>query len=479
MNDEEFETFHFLKLDEFFAQYLTQTSATPILESIKNAASLLEAGKKVNFDFSVFDVLTSSNSRPGPKPPSVTVSSRSPKTETKASKPQKSEIEPLIPKGKQIPTFYGPKENSKEASTILQLSKLDKISTDKIEPLIQGFCHLPRCFAPLLLKLRGLTTGEKLSKFWNKNILGRDYNERFFNFIIGNDDRDFIFPSDLIPFVKAIVKTHNSLKFLKEEELFQEKFIDFIIARCFYIMDDELRGTVGLYQFRKVDLASMFYKAERMTDVNDSQHAFNYQHFYVTFCKFWDLDSDGDGYLNKEELLKFNDSGITPIVIERYFQAGFYPRSSNRKKLIDFISFSYLLMSSEDKTNLTSINFWYKLCDLDDDGILSLKEVEDLYKTQYERMRITGHETISFDNIFKQLIDIVSPEDSSFITLSDLVKSKMADVFFNTLFDLQKFLIKEYQFPSMDPDMEDMSKKFTPWEIYVMIEYDQLVSEDA
>ena len=288
--------------------------------------------------------------------------------------------------------------------------------------------------------------------------------------------RDYVKPNDLTPFVRRIVETHVSLQFLKEEALFQEKFVDFIVTRCFFIMDTDLRGTASLHQFRKMDLAGVFYNAEKMSDVNDSHHIFNYQHFYVAFCKFWDLDGDSDGFITKDDLMKFNDSAILPIIIERFFQSSFYPRLSNKKQTMDFTSFAYFLMSSEDKTNLTSINFWYRLCDLDDDGVLSLKEIEELYDMQFERMRITGNETIPFEDIIRQLMDMVHAQDTAYVTVSDLLTSKLADVFYNTIFDLQKFLIREYQFQP-NSNFDDMTKHLSPWELYVLIEYDQLVNE--
>ncbi|OHT14025.1 phosphoprotein phosphatase [Tritrichomonas foetus] len=471
----EFYTFQELKLDEFFAYYLTDPAKRGIFQAISSAARDLEAGKRADFDFSVFDAPSQLQSK---RPPSITASvTRMPIVDERIDTKIKKDDQ-IILAGEKIPTFYGAKENAKEVSNLNEYAKLDKVPADKLGALIQAYCKLPRCFAPLLLRTRDIGTGEKLKAFWEKYLLNKDPNERFFRLIVG-DERNFIFPSDLTPFVRVIVETHASLQFLKEEALFQEKFIDFIVTRCFYAMDSDLRGTIGVQQFRKMDLAQIFYKAERMQDVNDSQHIFNYQHFYVAFCKFWDLDGDSDGFISKDDLLKFNDSAISPVIIERFFKSTAYPRSTNRKKEIDFTSFAYFLMSSEDKTNLTSINFWYRLCDLDDDGLLSIKEIEDLYHTQYERMRITGNETIPFEDIFRQLIDMINPEGAAYVTVQDLLKSKMADVFFNTLFDLQKFLIREYQFPLVNAELDEMTKKLSPWEVYVLIEYDQLVNDGA
>jgi serine/threonine-protein phosphatase 2A regulatory subunit B'' len=136
-------------------------------------------------------------------------------------------------------------------------------------------------------------------------------------------------------------------------------------------------------------------------------------------------------------------------------------------------------MCTEDKTNLTSINFWYRLCDLDDDGVLSLHEISQLYALQYERMGITGNETIPFLDILRQLIDAINPADASVVTIADLLASKQAPVFFNTLVDLQKFLVHEYQAPQFDQDADELARKLTPWEFYILSEYDSLVNDNG
>jgi serine/threonine-protein phosphatase 2A regulatory subunit B'' len=152
---------------------------------------------------------------------------------------------------------------------------------------------------------------------------------------------------------------------------------------------------------------------------------------------------------------------------------------STKKPMIDLREFSYFLISTEDKTSPTAINFWFKLCDLDDDRVLSITEIELLYDVQFERMRITGNETIAFSDIVRQLMDMVRPENLGRVTLKDLLRSKMTDMFFNILFDLQKFLLREYQSPLMNTGFDEATKNMSPWEIFVLIEYDQLVSDAA
>lgn len=463
-----------LKLDGFFSQWLTDVSTLKILNEIAATADALEQNQAVDFDFSLFNE-TKTTSRPQPKLPQTMVT------------PQKSVINPTMTKSNlgritlepfeniQIPTFYGPGDPSQEMNEVKALIKSDVITTQVLDIILKEQCSLPGCFAPVIIKLYG-SDASKFLNFYEKHIAGRDPDERFFRFCAG-PHKNAIVPNDLTLFVQSIIETHESLNFLENEPLFQEKFVDFIVTRCFYQMDTELRGTASVMQFRKYGIASIFLNAFQMPDINETHHIFNYQHFYVAFCKFWDLDVDNDGFICKDDMFKFNDSTISPLIIERFFKSNSYPRNQSKRQVIDFPAFSYFLMSSEDKTNRTSINFWYRICDLDDDGILSMSEIEQLYAVQFEQIKMTGNETIPFEDIQKQLIDVIAPVNPAYVTVEDLIRSKQADMFFNTLFDIQKFLTKEYQFPMVNPSLDEATKGLTPWETYVLHEYDQLVSD--
>ena len=460
-----------LKLDSFFAQWLTDASTAKILNEISNTADLLEQGKTVDFDFSIFTE-TKTTARPQPKLP-TTISTIINKTTTGHVAPK---IErPVLEKSSNIPTFYGPADKTQEMQAVKELIKGPTVPPKALEEVLKSHCSLPGCFAPVIIKLYGKDTNTFL-KFYEQYIAGRDPDERFFRFCAG-PTKTSIVPGDLTLFVQSIIETHASLNFLENEPLFQEKFVDFIVTRCFYQMDPDLRGVAGLLQFRRYGIASIFLNAYQMPDINETHHIFNYQHFYVAFCKFWDLDVDNDGFICKDDMMKFNDSTLSPLIIDRFFKSNSYPRNQSKRQVIDFQAFSYFLISSEDKTTQTSINFWYHLCDLDDDGYLSMAEIEQLYAVQFEQIKMTGNETIPFDDIQKQLMDIVSPANPAYVTIEDLVRCKQADVFFNTLFDIQKFLTREYQFPMVNPGFDEATKGLTPWEIYVLIEYDQLVND--
>lgn len=44
-------------------------------------------------------------------------------------------------------------------------------------------------------------------------------------------------------------------------------------------------------------------------DINQIVDYFSYEHFYVIYCKFWELDTDHDLLISKEDLSRHNDHG--------------------------------------------------------------------------------------------------------------------------------------------------------------------------
>ena len=71
------------------------------------------------------------------------------------------------------------------------------------------------------------------------------------------------------------------------------------------------RWTVSLFQ----TLALL----EQEDDINQIVDYFSYEHFYVIYCKFWELDKDHDLYIDKSDLARHNDHGKWHSFHWKYF----------------------------------------------------------------------------------------------------------------------------------------------------------------
>lgn len=135
---------------------------------------------------------------------------------------------------------------------------------------------------------------------------------------------------------------------------------------------------------------------------------------------------------------------------------------------------------------------------MDGDGYLSMYELEYFYEEQLQRMESLGIETLPFEDCLcqvgvvssqlrhavlgasnfslflflgEQMLDMIHPAVPGKVSLNDLKRCQMTPIFFDTFFNLEKYLDHEQRDPfasQRDPDSENgdeilkvMSSSFT------------------
>ncbi|RUO96036.1 serine/threonine-protein phosphatase 2A regulatory subunit B [Jimgerdemannia flammicorona] len=63
----------------------------------------------------------------------------------------------------------------------------------------------------------------------------------------------------------------------------------------------------------------MLRRLEQGIDLNLTHDCFSYKHFYVIYCKFWELDQDHDLVISDDDLAKYGGYALTPRTIKRVF----------------------------------------------------------------------------------------------------------------------------------------------------------------
>jgi serine/threonine-protein phosphatase 2A regulatory subunit B'' len=55
---------------------------------------------------------------------------------------------------------------------------------------------------------------------------------------------------------------------------------------------------------------------EETDDINTITDYFSYEHFYVIYCKFWELDKDHDLVIDKIDMEKHANGGLLVIAVQ-------------------------------------------------------------------------------------------------------------------------------------------------------------------
>ncbi|KAJ1553028.1 Serine/threonine-protein phosphatase 2A regulatory subunit B'' subunit beta, partial [Cladochytrium tenue] len=176
-------------------------------------------------------------------------------------------------------------------------------------------------------------------------------------------------------------------------------------------------------------------------DVNTSRELFSYKHFYVIYCKFWELDGDHDMVIEADDLFRYDRHALTPIVIDRVLNGSCRRLTLGPKaRRLSYTDFVWFMLCVEDKRAPASVEYWFRCLDLDGDGMISLYEIESFYGPQFRRMvNYRVSEPWKLNDFICSLFDLVKPKHSAYITLSDLKKSRNTALFFDMIFDYKKY----------------------------------------
>jgi hypothetical protein len=96
-------------------------------------------------------------------------------------------------------------------------------------------------------------------------------------------------------------------------------------------------------------LLEAFSLVDEEEDINKVTRYFSYEHFYVLYCRFWELDHDRDYRITREDLLKYGDHSLSHMVVDRIFDAAPRPFEQERvnREYLSYEDFIFFMLSGK------------------------------------------------------------------------------------------------------------------------------------
>ncbi|MQL86355.1 hypothetical protein Taro_018892 [Colocasia esculenta] len=485
--------------EELYSQWLSLPDTVRLVKSLIDDA---KAGLPLNVPGnSSSPNAASTNSLPsmfpaGSAPPlSPRSSSGSPRTMKRGAASLSSLGSPLkvvsVPAREFIPQFYfqngrPPPFELKEQclSKIEQLffGHMDGLRVHEFREVTKEVCKLPSFFSGALFRridvdCMGIVTRDAFVDYWlSSNILTTDIATRIF-FILKQPDHKYLTQEDFKPILRELLATHPGLEFLQSTPEFQERYAETVIYRIFYYMNRSGNGHLTLRELKRGNLIAAMQHADEEDDINKVLRYFSYEHFYVIYCKFWELDTDHDFLIDKENLIRYGNHALTYRIVDRIFSQVPRKFTSKVEGKMGYEDFVYFILSEEDKSSEPSLEYWFRCIDLDGNGVLTPNEMQFFYEEQLHRMECMAQEPVLFEDILCQMVDMIGPECESHFALRDLKNSKLSGNVFNILFNLNKFMAFETRDPFLIRQ-ERENPTLTEWDRFAHREYIRLSMEE-
>ena len=154
-----------------------------------------------------------------------------------------------------------------------------------------------------------------------------------------------------------------------------------MIARIFFCVNRSWSGRISISELRRSNFLPVLRLLEDEEDINQITDYFSYEHFYVIYCKFWELDKDHDLFIDREDLSRHNDHGnvmsststrilfclhsffklflaISTRMIDRIFSGAVTRGAAQKEGKMSYTEFFWFLLAEEDKRHPTSMEYW-------------------------------------------------------------------------------------------------------------------------
>jgi len=395
-----------------------------------------------------------------------------------------------------IPKFYFPK-SKKVAPEVVSAAeaKVDSLFKDHeaggmpataFKDVCKEVLELPSFLAPAAYarldnKGRGVVTKAQFLEWWRPVLAEVEPAERMFH-ILRQPGNQFLMQSDFAGLLKTVLTTHPGLEFLQDTPEFQDRYMETVIYRIFYTVNRAQDGRISLKELQRSNLLDALRQADEEEDINKVLAYFSYEHFYVIYCKFWELDRDHDFLIDREDLLRYGNHALTYRIVDRIFQGAPRRLKSGQADKMGYEDFVWFILSEEDKTSELALTYWFRCVDLAGNNVVVPHEMLYFYEEQLHRMECLSQEPVLFADILCQMSDMLKPEVEGVVTLRDLKRCKLsgregAGNFFNILFNLNKFIAFETRDPFLiRQEREDAG--VTDWDRFARQEYLRLSMEE-
>jgi serine/threonine-protein phosphatase 2A regulatory subunit B'' len=180
--------------------------------------------------------------------------------------------------------------------------------------------------------------------------------------------------------------------------------------RIFFSLDTNDDSKITYRDFKNSDLMEVLFQVEKEDDINKIRRYFSYEHFYVLYCRFWELDADHDFLIDKEDFSRYEGHALSRKAVDRIFLQVPRKFKSTTPDKMSYEDFVWFMLCEEDKTSFRSLQYWFLVIDLDDNGTITPNEMDYFYEEQCHRLEYLNHEPILFVDLLCQMNDMIKPK---------------------------------------------------------------------
>ncbi|UYV68979.1 PPP2R3C, partial [Cordylochernes scorpioides] len=311
-------------------------------------------------------------------------------------------------------------------------------------------------------KAKPFFTAKVFGKLLQTDPYGRISLMHLFNYIMGkvwlNQTRiglslydvtgqGYLCESDLGNYILELIPTlHQVMNGL--EKSFHSFYVSTAVRKFFFFLDPLKTNRVRIQDILCCSFLDdlLELRSEELSKEAQQSNWFSAPSALRVYGQYLNLDSDHNGMLSPRELASYGTGTLTTVFINRLFQECVtYNGEMDYKTYLDFV------LALENKKEPQALQYFFRILDIRGQGFLDVFTLHFFFRAIQDQIRtLSDQKPVEFEDVKDEIFDMVNPEESTRITLQDLIRCKQGDTVVSILIDLNGFWSYENRelFPS-------------------------------
>lgn len=301
-------------------------------------------------------------------------------------------------------------------------------------------------------------TGEKCKKFFTATIFSKLFQNdpfgrisimQFFNYVMRKvwlhqtriglslydvTGQGYLRECDLENYILELIPTLPQLEGL--EKSFYSFYVCTAVRKFFFFLDPMRKGKIKIQDILACSFLDdlLELRDEDLSKEQQDSNWFSAPSALRVYGQYLNLDSDHNGMLSKDELLRYGSGTLTKVFVNRVFQECLtYDGEMDYKTYLDFV------LALENRKEAQALQYLFRMLDVQGLGYLNNFAFNYFFREIQIEMQKHGHDPVLFHDIQDEIFDMVKPGNPYRITLQDLVNSGQGETVVSILIDLNGF----------------------------------------
>lgn len=265
----------------------------------------------------------------------------------------------------------------------------------------------------------------------------------------GVSTRQRVSMKDFEPLLQSLVDRHPDLRFIRGNNIQRSRYIVCVLTSLFASLGAICSETISVSQLQNSRIPDLFFRCA-VRSLNEvlpfSPHYFHEIHdafeqgVMMTQKENCEFSSDSkEAVINMESLKATVSFDVSDAAVWRIFSSNARPLCSGVPGKMNFKDFMYFMLAQKDEMSSFSMEYWFRVLDLDQDGYISLSDIENFYREKLSRDATVDNDDIPrrVDELVCYVTDMIrsvqrvsSPAAASSISLMEVRKSTIGPILF-------------------------------------------------